>query len=166
MRINHTLLFLQLLGLLLCLLAVLSFIGSEEEEAAPPARIAGKWRLLHVEDPYKVVIPPTDVVRVEIAFVPGETTNVHSPGASTLRGNILSGDFSGSVSFNADGSKGALQVRKLNLSEQLLPDGYKQFDDYYLQQLARATSFQVRKDQLIISSQGKAKLVYTRAGDS
>ncbi|MBC5775157.1 META domain-containing protein [Pontibacter sp. KCTC 32443] len=166
MKTDHTLLFLQLLGLLLSIMVINSCLNLEENKSDRPGILPGKWELLRIEDPYKTVVPPTDVIHVQIAFAPESfSSNQLKSGSNTVTGNILSGSFTGTASFNTKDEDGYLDVGPLQVTEDVLLDNYKQFDEYYLQQLTRATEFRVERKKLVIKSKDEAELIYTWVGN-
>ncbi|NEM98596.1 META domain-containing protein [Pontibacter burrus] len=165
MKQSHTLLFLQLLGMLLCVVLALFCFRSGTDEAHSEGVLTGKWRLIHLEDSMKVVVPPTSVVQIELQFADGNFTFQQNDADKVLTGNILSGDFTGTVEMNSKLKQGNLDVEELHVTENILLERYKNFDDYYLQQLARASSYCIEKDKLIITSRDKANLVYAWVGE-
>ena len=165
MKQSHTLLFLQLLGLLLCVVLALFCIRSGTEEQHSPEVLTGKWRLIRLEDSMKVVVPPTSVVQIELQFADQRFTVQQKDADKVLTGNILSGDFTGTVELNSRQKEGGLDVEALQVTENILLERYKNFDDYYLQQLSRASSYCIEKDKLIITSRDNANLVYAWVGE-
>lgn len=162
MKQSHALLFLQLLGLLLCVVLALFCIRSGTEVQHSPGALTGKWRLIHLEDSMKVVVPPTSVVQIELQFADQSLTVQQKDADKVLTGNILSGDFTGTVELNG---KRKLDVEALQVTENILLERYKNFDDYYLQQLSRASSYCIDEDKLIITSRDNANLVYAWVGE-
>ncbi|MBB6611142.1 hypothetical protein H7F15_08850 [Pontibacter sp. Tf4] len=164
MKQSHILLFLQLLGLLVCVVLVLFCIRSGSQEQHAAGILTGKWRLIRLEDSMKIVVPPTNVVQIELQFADQHFTDPNKDSDKVLTGNILSGDFKGVVELSSRQKRGVLDVEELQVNENILLERYKNFDDYYLQLLARARSYSIEKDKLTITSHGNANLVYAWVG--
>ena len=81
-----------------------------------------------------------------------------------ITGNILSGYFNGKAVLNADDQTGSLKIGPLRVTEDLLLERYKQFDDYYLQQLAQASEYHIKNHKLVIVSKDRTALVYSWVG--
>lgn len=152
------------LAFLAILLGITSAFNYPQKRAVAPVALSGKWQLRHIEDPYKIVAPPTNVVRLELEF----DNNPSAAGlqGAGVRGNVLSGGFAGTAAFDAAATAGELDMGALQVTEDMLLGKYRQFDDYYLQQLARATAYHITQDRLIITTKDKTTLFYTWIGEN
>lgn len=164
MKNNHATLFLQLLGLLTCVLLITFYINHKQKGPVNPAILSGKWQLLRIDDPYKIILPPTDVIKLELEFDEKSFAQHTTGKGKGVKGNVLSGNFTGTVTFDAKEMEGELHMGSMQITKDALLKSYKQFDEYYLQQLARAKKFAIQQRRLIITSEDAAELIYTRVG--
>jgi len=164
MKNSQTSKFLSFL-LFLCFMAGITSCSDRSNHTyGTAASLRGKWQLLRIEDPYKVEVPPTDVVKLELNF-----KTLNQPGGNLLEeagisGNMLSGKFTGRAVYKSSTSGGALNIGPLNVTEDVLFARYHHFDEHYLQELASATDYCILNDKLIIETKDGSELIYTRNG--
>lgn len=157
---------LPLLLLLCCGICITACFNYSDKKSQTLGELAGKWQLQRIEDPYKIVVPPTKVINVELEFS-HDLLDADSSGLQALmKGNTLTGSFMGQAVYSTDSTHGNLKVGPLRVTEDVLLARYRQFDDYYLQQLAQASDYCIKQNRLIIETKAGTDLVYTSSGQN
>lgn len=166
MKTTQTTFLLSLFILLCCTVSITSCFNYSDKKYQALEDLTGKWQLQRIEDPYKIVMPPTSVINVELEFRNDRQEADSFALQALVKGNTLAGNFTGRATYSSDSKSGNLDVGPLSVTEDVLLTRYRQFDEFYLQQLARASDYCIVQDRLIIETKDGADLVYTWSGQN